>query len=120
MPVTESTITPAGLHGLILALLNTIILILMVTFIGIGLKRHPINAGPKILAARVGLILSAGAAAFGFWGLRWPSLIMASILAFFAALEGFLGICVACRIHTFLVKVARTAVPVYLGDGDGI
>jgi len=40
MPYTDSTITPVGLQGLILALLNTLILILMITFIGIGLKRQ--------------------------------------------------------------------------------
>ena len=40
MPSTESSITPIGLHGLILSLLNTLILISMITFIGIGLKRQ--------------------------------------------------------------------------------
>ena len=40
MPSTKSTITQVGLHGLVLALLNTLVLILMVVFIGIGLKRQ--------------------------------------------------------------------------------
>ena len=40
MPSSESAITPVGLDGMIWALLNTLVLILMITFVGIGLKRQ--------------------------------------------------------------------------------
>ncbi len=40
MPNTDGTTTPVGLDGLLFALLNTFILILLLTFIGIGLKRQ--------------------------------------------------------------------------------
>jgi len=40
LPYQRSDFSPSGLDGLLLSLLNTAVLILMVVFIGIGLKRH--------------------------------------------------------------------------------
>lgn len=84
------------------------------------LKRSPINAGPKILAARVGFVLSTAVSALAFSGLSTAATATACVLIFFSALEGFFGICVACRIHSLILTAVTRARPTYTGDGEGI
>lgn len=69
------------------------------------MKPAMINAGPKIFAARIGSLLSAGAIITGFLGLPVAAMTFASILAFFAFLESVLGFCVACKLYPFVIKL---------------
>ena len=69
------------------------------------LKRVNINAGPKLFAANVGLLLSVSIALFYFTGLTGVSYVLAGALAFFTALESLFNICVACIIYPFVSKV---------------
>jgi|WetSurMetagenome_2_1015567.scaffolds.fasta_scaffold332069_2 hypothetical protein len=57
------------------------------------------NAGPKIFAAQVGMVLSIIALTLFFSGFRISGLITASILGFFSFLESAFGYCVACKLY---------------------
>ncbi|HLO58878.1 MAG TPA: DUF4395 domain-containing protein [Bacteroidales bacterium] len=69
------------------------------------LDKKMINAGPKIFAARVGLIFSIGILIAGIAGLPSLSLSLAAILGLFSFLESALGICVACMIYPWLYRI---------------
>jgi hypothetical protein len=60
-----------------------------------------INAGPKIFAARIGLLLTAISLLFWFLNLPFASFITAGILVFFSFLESVFGFCVACKIYPY-------------------
>lgn len=68
------------------------------------LKRIHINAGPKLFAANVGLLLSVLIALFYYTGLTGVSYSLAVALAFFTTLESFFNICVACILYPFVSK----------------
>lgn len=72
----------------------------------IGLSPKPINAGPKIFAAQIGVMLSALTLVLYLFDCQWACISIAGILAFFAFLEGTFGFCVACRIYPFIRKAA--------------
>jgi hypothetical protein len=63
-----------------------------------------INAGPKIFAARIGLILSSLIITLFFFHAYLPALSVAGILGLFSFLEGAFGICVACEIYPFVYR----------------
>jgi len=71
----------------------------------LSLKPLLINAGPKIFAARIGLVFNI-AIIFSFLaGLNNLAFILAGIFATFAFLESAFGICVACLIYPFVYKL---------------
>ena len=70
----------------------------------LGLSPSMINAGPKIFAARIGLILSSLIIAFFFLHAYLPALSVAGILGLFSFLEGAFGICVACEIYPIVYR----------------
>ncbi|ADQ78462.1 CDP-alcohol phosphatidyltransferase [Paludibacter propionicigenes WB4] len=71
----------------------------------VGLKPALINAGPKIFAARIGLVFNI-AIIFSFLaGWNTPALILAGIFTTFAFLESAFGICVACLIYPVVYKI---------------
>jgi hypothetical protein len=70
----------------------------------LGLNASMINAGPKIFAARIGLILSSFIITLFFFHAYLPALSIAGILGLFSFLEGAFGICVACEIYPFLYR----------------
>lgn len=65
-----------------------------------------INAGPKIFAAQVGLMLSVLALLTFFIGCNWLCLVIAGVLGFFSLLESSLGFCVACKLYPFFRKIS--------------
>jgi hypothetical protein len=77
-------------------------------FIFAPLFRFPIKsiyAAPKKFAAGIGLLMSVGAAIFGFFDLTlWVGLLM-GVLALFAFLEGFFNFCAGCKIYGFLSRL---------------
>ena len=58
-----------------------------------------INEGPKLFAARIGLIISALALISFFAGFNPVAYILGGILVFFSYLEAAFGFCVACKIY---------------------
>jgi len=70
----------------------------------LGFKKVSINAGPKLFAANVGLLLSFLIALLYYTGLVNVSYALAGILAFFTFLESFFNICAACILYPFVSR----------------
>lgn len=68
----------------------------------LNLSPKPTNAGPKIFAAKIGFLFSLTIAVLSLTGFTIPAIIMAAMLAVFAALESFFKICVGCHIYSLL------------------
>lgn len=66
---------------------------------------HLINAGPKIFAARIGLVLSSLIILANLTGIGWLAFGIASVLGLFSFLEAAFGICVACKIYPLVYKL---------------
>jgi hypothetical protein len=62
-----------------------------------------IDKAPKIFAARLGLVMTSVITGLFIFELKVASVIVASILVFFASLEFFFAICVGCMIYTYLI-----------------
>ncbi len=71
-------------------------------------KPLPVNAGPKIFAAKTGFIFCCMAAIFYLLTFKKTTLIICLIFMFFAALEAIFKFCVACRIYPFIYKIKPT------------
>jgi hypothetical protein len=70
----------------------------------LGLRPHLINAGPKLFAARIGLVLSMLILASALLSLHLVALTLAAVLALFSFLESVFGFCVACEIYPFVYR----------------
>lgn len=81
---------------------NPIILVNRYITESVLLKINLINAGPKIFAARIGLILSGISLILSLFTLEHAVLVPVVILGFFSFLEGVFGICVACKLYPFV------------------
>jgi len=68
-------------------------------------KMNFINAGPKIFAARVGLVFSILIIISSFLGFELLALGIALVLGIFSFLESAFGFCVACKIYPFIYKI---------------
>lgn len=66
------------------------------------LRPQMINAGPKLFAARIGLVFSTAVFLLSLTGFDLASIITASVLGLFSFLEGAFGFCVACKIYPFV------------------
>ena len=62
-----------------------------------------IDRAPKIFAARLGFLMTAAIASLYFFDFAHVSIMVASMLIFFAGLEFMFAICVGCMIYTYLV-----------------
>jgi hypothetical protein len=69
------------------------------------LKGNQENAGPKLFAARIGLMFTFLIAASLIGGNVFAAMVLAGVLAFFSLLEGALGICVACLMYPFVHRL---------------
>ncbi|KPL14872.1 MAG: hypothetical protein AMS23_05520 [Bacteroides sp. SM1_62] len=70
----------------------------------LNLGESLINEGPKLFAARIGLILSAGAVISFFAGLTVIAYVLGGFLVFFSFLEAVFGFCMACKIYPFIYR----------------
>ncbi len=71
----------------------------------LGIKGNLENAGPKMFAARIGLLFTiviSSALLTGFTGFAMGA---AAVLTFFSFLEGAFGICVACIIYPYFHRL---------------
>ena len=64
-----------------------------------------INAGPKIFAARIGLVFNLAIILSYYYGLNYLSLIITGVFGTCAFLESALGYCVACQFYPFVYKI---------------
>jgi hypothetical protein len=71
----------------------------------LNLKEHFINAGPKIFAARIGLLFSSLILLSSFFNSFLPAFSLAGVLFLFSFLESALGLCVACELYPFVYRV---------------
>ena len=60
---------------------------------------QPINAGPKLFAAKIGFICCILISIFYLLNLMIPSYIVSWILIICALLESFFGYCVGCKVY---------------------
>jgi hypothetical protein len=75
----------------------------------LSLEELLINAGPKIFAARIGLVFSVVILLATLIGLITTALVFATILGIFSFLEAAFGICVACKLYPFLYTILYKA-----------
>jgi hypothetical protein len=68
-------------------------------------KELLINAGPKIFAARIGLVLSSLIILSFILKAKILALIIAGILGLFSFLEAAFGLCVACEIYPYVYRL---------------
>lgn len=64
----------------------------------------PIFFAPKRFAARIGLLLSAGATVALLYGQLTLGVVILSVLALFAFLEGAFSFCLGCKIYGLLIR----------------
>jgi hypothetical protein len=69
-----------------------------------AVREYFINAGPKILAARIGLILCSLMIVTFILKASWVVYFLAGLLGLFSTLEAVFGFCVACRIYPYLYR----------------
>ena len=72
------------------------------------LKPEPINAGPKIFAAKIGFVFCTIIAITAFAGLQKTASSLAELLVLLAALEAFLKICVGCHIYSMIQTIKKS------------
>lgn len=71
----------------------------------LSLKPQITNLAPKQFAARIGFLLSALAGVFFLAGLTTAGLVVSGVILVFALLEGVAGICVACLIYPYALRL---------------
>lgn len=71
----------------------------------IPLKPLLINAGPKIFAARIGLLFTVFILFFQIIGAPVAALVFTAIFGLCAFLEAAIGFCVACKLYPFFYKL---------------
>jgi len=69
-----------------------------------SVKPELINAGPKIFAARIGLVFNFAIILSFLIGLNNLTIIITGIFGICAFMESALGICIACQIYPFVYK----------------
>ena len=69
-----------------------------------GVKPHLINAGPKIFAAKIGLILAVCILIASFLGFNFLATTIALIFIIAVGLEAFFNYCLACEIFPYYNK----------------
>jgi hypothetical protein len=67
-------------------------------------KELLINAGPKIFAARIGLVFSSLIILSYLLNAKILALILAGILGLFSFLEAVFGLCIACEIYPYVYR----------------
>jgi len=71
----------------------------------LNMKGRMINAGPKIFAAQVGMVLSIVSLAFFIRDCNTICIVFALILGIFSFLESVFGYCVACKLYPLFRKI---------------
>jgi len=64
-----------------------------------------VNAGPKIFAAKIGLVFCGLIAGFSLLNCQKTSLVLGCVFVLFAALEAMFKFCLACKLYPFVYKM---------------
>lgn len=67
-----------------------------------GMRIRPVDAGPKMFAAKIGFAFVTAGTFLTAADLMEPSLWLLTVMALFAALEAAYGFCVGCKMYTLL------------------
>ncbi|PWD99146.1 DUF4395 domain-containing protein [Marinilabilia rubra] len=70
----------------------------------LSLKTQKINAGPKLFAARIGMLFSVATVFLFFIGTSPTAFIVACVLGVFSFLEAAFGFCVACKVYPYMYR----------------
>lgn len=76
------------------------------------------NAGPKLFAARIGLLFALAITVSLFLNSTMTALAIGGVLALFSLLEGAFGICVACIIYPWVYRLLYSQ-PGFFPRGNG-
>ena len=68
-----------------------------------------VNAGPKLFAARIGLLFSAALVLLQVADQPLAVVVVGSLFAVCAGLEGFAGFCVACLLYPYMRRAFALA-----------
>lgn len=71
----------------------------------LALKENFINAGPKIFAARIGLVFSISILFSALLGFSTAAYVFTAVFGLCAFLEAAFGLCVACEIYPLVYKL---------------
>ncbi len=69
----------------------------------------PVNAGPKLFAARIGLLFAVTLVLLQLAGQSTAVVVVGSLFALCAGLEGFVGFCVACVLYPYFRRAFALA-----------
>jgi hypothetical protein len=78
----------------------TLLLRYILSALKVGVK--PVNAGPKVFAAKIGFLFSLSVFVLLYFGFGGYGVLLSVMLGFFAFLEAAFGFCVACKIYGWL------------------
>ncbi len=70
----------------------------------LNIKKQVINAGPKIFAARIGVVFNLAIVFTSYLNFDILTISIVGIFAFCAFLESAFGFCVACKLYPFVYK----------------
>lgn len=71
-----------------------------------GIQKKPVNSGPKIFAARIGILFSLLIIISAAFGYNTAAQVVSIIFGVCAFLEAAFGFCVACRIYPFVYRLS--------------
>ena len=69
------------------------------------LKPKLVNAGPKLFAARIGVLFNAGILLAVLFGSNTLAITLTAVFGACAFLEGVFAFCVACQIYPFVYRL---------------
>jgi hypothetical protein len=69
----------------------------------LNLPARLIDKAPKIFAARLGFLMTTAIAGLFIFSFKITSIVLATMLIFFAGLEFLFAICVGCLIYSYLI-----------------
>lgn len=78
-----------------------------------GLTPTPVNAGPKLFAAKIGAVMMGGIALALFLHWEETSTLLGAILALCAFLEAAFGFCVGCKMYGWVLALKPNTPPDY-------
>ena len=71
----------------------------------LSITYKPINAGPKIFAARIGVVFSVSIIISSLFNLNVLAIALTAIFGVCALLEAVVGFCLACQIYPIILKL---------------
>ncbi|MDR1894972.1 MAG: DUF4395 domain-containing protein [Spirochaetales bacterium] len=75
------------------------------------LKKVPVDSGPKIFAARIGVGFTAASAILLAFSMTLPAVILLGALALCAFLESLFGFCLGCWVYSLLPRGKKVRNP---------